>query len=1206
MEFKKIGIKIAKPEHSLLGKKETKENNPACPQKEDKQTPVNPSYWQSLFFSQKAKSSYKKFDKITGENSLYSAQNCVKQGILDDNSIEFILKLIKKRGISKEGYKNFFISAIKEDEEKENIKRLTPILVTAVENDDKKILNSFDNLCLDNGIFSKCDTNSVIEILDGENDTKLSLLQFFSDLVSVFPNLYVFKDANEFLESTDEINKDNLPSVEEFIKNTRNNGYPPDVTNSINSLSNFKNIKTGKLDKSYIDVFNFLFEQNKENARFPKEKLKRAISSFADEQTGVINRMPVDFLSAYCLKPKNNSLALPFNFEFSGISNAIKDNNGSFSEKNKNYLIKAMESEKKSLFFEDEKMQLFNAMKDKKGIIDEKKFSSVVKNIQNFPYSSQALMYINAINEKGVEKTEDLYSKLLTSFDNKQYSTITALAPCLERFYDEGGNFLEEEFKNFQDVAHCFKNVEFNTVFIDISKHKENRDLVKSFGEFNLNDANAFLKFVEQNRNKDFKLNDFAIKKAFFASGAGISFNRFLEIFNECMENKENIEDNFNEKLFNQAIQYYKDNDNKNDYKVEKFKALVNGSKKGIPENFKTKLQLYDWLSKKAAIENLENPDFEYVKNAISMLSFSLAKANKALPVKKEDKEAFINSVLKSNKNGKYTEFEEVMKNSIPVLKKYADGLPLKFSRKDFLKELKELCASDKNKIDEVSEKLGIKVLFDEDFEIEGYDGILSLDKLNKEDEFENSIYKLCHKYLYDNEIQTEDEKLNKELNKIIKAMPEFINTIGKIQHKTHSYSLDVHELLFLSNAINNPLYKELPPKDKLVLKFVSIIHDISKKENIPDKKHPEKSAIFAKSLAENIFNNSETADRVENLVAHHHWLKEYNDGFGDEDTIRKTAFDFRRPFDFKIAQIMARADLESISDSFYENLKGALDEDKLTPVKKALEYINSKGNVIFSDYPVLSQKSNEYSEEKDGKTYKVINLHRADEKEDMSKYGFEIGKKKNDLNMLVHMVDDINISSNLNTFKDFINSSEQGAVSASLISLEHNYTYADRKYGLLLSCENSNIINTSNTNQTSGKEKNTKQTIDFIFDYRPEMRNNCKKYILKYLKINSDIKDSEYAKFYEENLASKSSFSQIKDDEEYTLCDKKFTGKDLKNAIKYFQSRMLNKEIEMHNEAVVIKPKIKGVVAKEEELKNVSSELLDFAYENELPILLI
>ena len=113
-----------------------------------------------------------------------------------------------------------------------------------------------------------------------------------------------------------------------------------------------------------------------------------------------------------------------------------------------------------------------------------------------------------------------------------------------------------------------------------------------------------------------------------------------------------------------------------------------------------------------------------------------------------------------------------------------------------------------------------------------------------------NRFFKdLINKFLYENEIQTGNKELDKQLNTIIKAFPEFVNIIGRKQHATHNYSLDIHTLLVLARIIKDEEYKTLNQSDKLTLKSVALFHDINKKEGEIDKTHPEVSAAAAKSI---------------------------------------------------------------------------------------------------------------------------------------------------------------------------------------------------------------------------------------------------------------------------------------------------------------------------------------------------------------------
>ena len=54
-------------------------------------------------------------------------------------------------------------------------------------------------------------------------------------------------------------------------------------------------------------------------------------------------------------------------------------------------------------------------------------------------------------------------------------------------------------------------------------------------------------------------------------------------------------------------------------------------------------------------------------------------------------------------------------------------------------------------------------------------------------------------------------------LNSVLKGVPEFAAYFSKPQHGTQKYSLDIHILKVLQDSMNDPMYKELGDKDKVV-----------------------------------------------------------------------------------------------------------------------------------------------------------------------------------------------------------------------------------------------------------------------------------------------------------------------------------------------------------------------------------------------------
>lgn len=652
------------------------------------------------------------------------------------------------------------------------------------------------------------------------------------------------------------------------------------------------------------------------------------------------------------------------------------------------------------------------------------------------------------------------------------------------------------------------------------------------------------------------------------------TLERFLMCFIACNEGKE-----FDHELFKQAVEIEKSpcKDIDTTSAINAIKNLKSADSLPAKEQIKTLVQLKnidkDLILKFGLVEEINK-----LEHNISSVDLNEIDA--------KDKKAFFENFFKIPSSNELSPFEKTMQDSIPLLKSFAEGLPLKYSRSEFLKDLEALNLDEKD-----YSKLQITPEFVNDNLI-GYEGFISLKDIDPD----TKLYDICHRFLFENKVQTGDEKLDEELNMVIKGVPEFINIIGKTQHKTHNYSLDIHSLLVLANSINNPQYKNLNASDRAVLKIACLTHDSAKKEGEVDKEHQIPSALYAKSIASRYFKEPETIDRIYELIKNHHWLEEFNNA-DDKKAIRKLAFNFRRKNDFELAKIFARADLKSVSDEFYSNHKDALDDIGI--IEENINKIYETASALFVD---SINKNCIPLENFKGYDYRVLNFNETDDKEDLSKYGFEKGKTKKDVRFLVHMVEERGMKANLETLNFLTSSLSESALSESMISLEKSATYDARKFGVILSELNPNIITTEEYNQSSGYEKVYNDILELIFEDDDYARNNFKNSVLK--RLEADCSDEEYAKFYKENLASKTRLSQIKDYETFTLSNKTFSGKELKQAIVEFQDSLLNNS--SNNEIVGCTPKIRGVIAKANSLEEVPTELLEFARENDLPVILI
>ena len=287
---------------------------------------------------------------------------------------------------------------------------------------------------------------------------------------------------------------------------------------------------------------------------------------------------------------------------------------------------------------------------------------------------------------------------------------------------------------------------------------------------------------------------------------------------------------------------------------------------------------------------------------------------------------------------------EEAIKNNPGVISSFGkSGLPLAYGREDFIINLENILSHLKDeKRDEILQKLGIEFSYPSygfygKRKAAGYDGILCLKKLDLKNSAERRVYKECCKFLYKNRVETGNEELDCALNDIIKAAPEFINIIGKKQHKSHNYSVDVHSLCVLENALNHPQYKTLTNEDKFVLKMTALFHDIGKKEGVRDPEHPFRSHRLALEFMDEFDMAPDTKKRVLLNIKNHQWLQWYNLSHFSKDVINGLTDDYMVPNDYKLALIISAADLEATSEYINNCYSNLLDDEPQRPMREAV-----------------------------------------------------------------------------------------------------------------------------------------------------------------------------------------------------------------------------------------------------------------------------
>lgn len=597
-----------------------------------------------------------------------------------------------------------------------------------------------------------------------------------------------------------------------------------------------------------------------------------------------------------------------------------------------------------------------------------------------------------------------------------------------------------------------------------------------------------------------------------------------------------------------------------------------------------------------------------FEKRALSLES-SLASSDVAIEVPRENVVRVFKTLLSNipQKQGltsdfdpKLTQTENILLKSESIIRECGtDGLPLRYSRNEYMEDLnsvfENLTASKK---EEICNKLGI-VPINVNAKMTGYNGLLRLKKLDLNDSAEKAVYDITYNFLYSNKVQTRDEDLNKVLNTIIFAFPEFINSIGKKQASEHVFSNDVHSLVVLNQCISNPEYKNLSNEAKTVTKLLALFHDVGKTDGGVDKGHQTKSAYYLESILKKLNISPNMADRICELVKNHHWFEGYNTG---RDGAEVPAFMFRKPEDFKIAQIFARADLIGVGSPRLASFCYNLNPENMSKIQNKIDKIIQSGNAIYT-YGIVSKQKIPTEKSSDGNEYRVINFTKIGKDEDCSKYGYKKGVKLDDIKFPVHMIE---TGRDLKRLKYLTNINTTGVLSESVISLDKKKTYCSREYGVVLEHRPYDIIQMSDSNIGSGVKKDYNYAIKACQSEKE--RNNFRNAFLDELNLTGKVSEKDYGEFYLKHLMNKNTLSQFENDNKYKIGQYEFTSQEIKqaleNTIEHFT--VDSSACKMNCELVAYNPKITALVAKEDNLDDTPQYFRDYAKENDLPIFLV
>lgn len=633
--------------------------------------------------------------------------------------------------------------------------------------------------------------------------------------------------------------------------------------------------------------------------------------------------------------------------------------------------------------------------------------------------------------------------------------------------------------------------------------------------------------------------------------------------------------------------------------------------------NMHKKLELYDRLTKFNDEEKniLQTLGMNY-NELIERIVASLGTKRNLVKISPEQINMLMRQII-ANNNPK----AEKILREFNFAKYKKKGLPLKYSRQEFNANVEELLK------DLSPQDAGIILAH---FGLErgeaGFDGLLNNRPFDKKGMSENAqkaaqkIQKEIEKFTLNNEVMIDDKDAKEVLDGLIKGCPEFTSIVGKRQHRTHEYSVDIHTLKVLQSAMNNPLYKTLKDREKTILKFSILLHDLGKKGGVVDKGHASLSSDYAFSILGRYSLPTNINDKIIDIVDNHHWFEKYNTyGISAEDV----AVRCRQMENLKIYEIFSKADFENVSSTFHLHMIGddvatqaefdSYMSNKFKDIEKAVQTIQENANFIFDTqfmhsgkkFPLQTVSINGKKEK-----LKVLNMSALKNHKTLEKYGFAPDVTRDKARFFVHMTEPK--FANLETVLKLTETpTYQSTWSTSMIQVLNNASYAGYKFGFILSLPQSNILAANFENIGSGYKKDLSSFGRLLFNIPTSPPQNEAYNIRSFVKDNFiremkrlgyELNNTEYAQL-SQIMFNKKYLSQIRED--VKIGDKRIKASDLVSALEKSRDTLFSGN-KVHSEIVVLNPKVKGLVARVKRIEDCPQEFLEFAKEHDLPIIMM
>ena len=424
-----------------------------------------------------------------------------------------------------------------------------------------------------------------------------------------------------------------------------------------------------------------------------------------------------------------------------------------------------------------------------------------------------------------------------------------------------------------------------------------------------------------------------------------------------------------------------------------------------------------------------------------------------------------------------------------------------------------------------------------------------------------------------DAKISGMDDKTKSTLESIFKAIPELVVLLG-VNQGGHNFDIGKHILAVGKEVVKNDKFQNLSQDSQKLVLIAALMHDIAKMDGGQDASHPQRGSQYAYNMLSGALSDDDKAT-VANLIFNHHFGEAIAKAENNNEKMYTLAYECKdeNPEFLNMLEILGEADLLGDDESYKIRNGNYLDQisERIETLTQKVETINDilaklKKTLDLTPFP---QKTLALTEERQTAMQeckelgivgefksgditidkidlaKMKNLSPEEQKERLSLLGFH-NTEYNQLEFLIHAIGNGKQVGGI----DYLTSQfkSDATLSTSIITMANTATYGGRKYGFIMEPDKTKVLSAATSNIGSGYGKG---------------RNVSGKYI-------SQSNNMDYTQLLE--------------------------------YLEYSKLRAQNG----HSELITIDNEVAAIFVKKGCEKDIPKELVEFAYKNNLPLIVV